>query len=237
MASQAAQLFQLQRVDQEIARRRSRLKDIDALLSGDETVAAASRLLDAAQAALKPVQTRARDLDLEIRSVAEKAKTADADLYGGRIRSPKALQELQEEIDSLKRRQNQLEDELLETMMQVEENEAQVAGATHVLADARAAAASQHSTLVEERARLEGALVEAERERQAMAANVEPASLAAYEKLLPRFRGQVVAILQPDGCSICGVEQTSMNAQVVRLGRTLAYCESCGRILASSGGA
>ena len=49
-------------------------------------------------------------LILEIKSVAEKIKSTDADLYSGRITNPKALQELQSEIDSLKRQQSQLED-------------------------------------------------------------------------------------------------------------------------------
>ncbi|MCC6801554.1 MAG: hypothetical protein IT319_01620 [Anaerolineae bacterium] len=232
MAHQAALLYQLQQVDQEIVQHRNRLKEIEALLSGDETIAQATRQLETAQAELKPAQAHARELDLEIRSVMDKAKAADADLYGGRIRSPKALQELQEEIDSLKRRQSQLEDNLLETMMQVEESEAQVAGAQQALADARAALASRQTELVDEQQRRQAGLAEAEQERAAMAAGIEPASLAAYEKLRPRFRGQVIALLKPDGCSICGVEQTSVNAQNVRLGRTLAYCESCGRILA-----
>ncbi len=233
MLNQAALLYRLQQVDQDIAKYHSRLKEIDALLSGDETVAAAVRQLDAAQAALKPVQARARDLDLEIRSVADKAKTADADLYGGRIRSPKALQELQEEIDALKRRQSQLEDDLLETMMEVETDEAGIAGAQQTLTDARAALASKQTELVDEHHRLEAEVRDAEQQREAMATGIEPSSLAVYEKLRPRFRGQVVAVLLPDGCSICGVDQTSVNAQNVRLGRALAYCESCGRILAN----
>lgn len=232
MVNQAALLYQLQQVDQEIARHHNRLKEIEALLGGDETIAQATRQLEAAQAELKPAQTRARDLDLEIRSVADKAKATDADLYSGRISSPKALQELQDEIDSLKRRQNQLEDDLLETMMQVEESESQVAGAQQTLADARAALASRQTELVDEQQRLKTDLARAEQERVTMAAGIEPASMAAYEKLRPRFRGQVVAILKPDGCSMCGVEQTSVHTQTVRSGRTLAYCESCGRILA-----
>lgn len=234
MHNQAVQLYHLQQADQDIAQHHSRLKEIEALLSGDETIAQATRQLDDAQSALKPVQARSRELDLEIRSVMDKAKSADADLYGGRIRNPKALQELQEEIAALKRRQSQLEDDLLETMMLVEEHEAQVAVAQQALTDARAALASRQTELVDEQRRLQAELGEAEPEREAMAASIDPASLAVYEKLRPRFRGSVVAVLQPDGCSICGVEQTSVNAQNVRLGRTLAYCESCGRILATS---
>jgi predicted nucleic acid-binding Zn-ribbon protein len=233
MPSQASLLYGLQKVDLELGRHRARLKEIEAKLSGDETVARAQQELDAAQTALKPWQTRARDLDLEIKALVQKMKASEDDLYGGRIRSPKALQELQDEIASLKRHQSALEDNLLEAMMEVEENQGQVSGSQQALADARAALASQQTDLVDEGARLETEVMELEAERKQKAAGIEAASLAAYDKLRPRYKGQPVALLLPSGCALCGVEQTSMNGQAVRNGRTLAYCESCGRILAT----
>lgn len=225
-------LYQLQKVDLEIARRRARLKEIDALLNNDETVAQASQALESANAAFKPVQARARELDLEIKSVAEKVKTADDDLYSGRVRAAKALQELQEEVAALKRQQAGLEDELLETMVTVEENQAAVTAAQEALTAARAAMAGQQTELVEEQARLKGEAAQANERRKAMAANIEAANLATYDKLRTRFRGQPVSRLVEDGCMICGVEQTSMNLKAIHSGRTITYCESCGRILA-----
>ncbi len=234
MAHQATLLFQLQKVDLELMQHRARLKEIEALLNGDETIAQATQQLSAAQSALKPWQTRSRDLDLEIKSVVQKSKSTEDDLYSGRIRNPKALQELQEEIAALKRQQTGLEDSLLEAMVAVEEHQAETDAAQAALANARAALASQQTDLVEERQRLQAENVTLDQQRKQKAAAVEPGSLAAYEKLRQRFRGQPVALLLPDGCSICGVEQTSMNVQAVRSDRTLAYCESCGRILANN---
>ncbi len=232
MASLAAQLYQLQLVDQEIARQRARLKVIDAQLNGDESIAQAAQQLNTAQEALKPVQTRARDLDLEIKSIAEKVKSSDADLYGGRIRNPKALQELQEEIDSLKRHQGQLEDQLLEAMMELEARQGQVSDAERMLTEARANFASQQTDLLAEQKQLQIEVAQADQKRQAMAVGIDPAALSAYEKLRPRYKGQVVSLMKDGGCTICGVEQTSVTVQKVRVGRTIVNCESCGRILA-----
>src|SRR5579871_1402663 len=234
MPSQAAQLYQLQLVDQEIARQRTRLRAIDAQLNGDESIAQATKTHDLAEEELKPWQTRARDLDLEIKSMAEKVKSTDADLYSGRITSPKALQELQEEIESLKRHQGQLEDQLLETMMEVETHQKQLTESQETLTQARTNFASQQTDLVAERSQLKSEVVSGNQKRQAMAAAIDPAALDAYEKLRSRFRGQVVSVMREGGCTICGVEQTSMNAQKVRVGRTIVYCESCGRILADN---
>jgi predicted nucleic acid-binding Zn-ribbon protein len=235
MANQSAELYRLQKVDLDVMRHRARLREIEAKLNGDETVARAMQELDAAQVALKPWQTRARDLDLEIKSLADKVKSTDADLYSGRITSPKALQELQEEINSLKRHQSTLEDNLLEAMMEVEAHQGQVNDSQQALDNARGALASQQTDLIDERTRLQAELTKLDEQRKGKAASIEPATLVIYDRLRQRFKGQAVALLQPDGCSMCGVEQTSMNVQAVRSGRTLAYCESCGRILANNG--
>ncbi len=234
MQNQAVLLYHLQQVDLNIAQHRARLKEIEAQLSGDESVAQASKQFAEAQEALKPWQAHARDLDLEIKSVTEKIKTSDADLYSGRITNPKALQELQDEVDSLKRRQSQLEDEMLETMVKVEGHQTQVADAQQTLTDAQQSAASQQTELLDEQQRLASESTQLDAEREDLASIADPASLAIYEKMRPRFRGKVVAVMQDDGCTICGVEQTSVRALQVRLGREIVYCESCGRILANN---
>ena len=234
MHSQATLLYQLQTIDVAITQRRTRLKAIETQLNTDETIAQATKTLDAAEKALKPWQTRARDLELEIKTVAEKAASADADLYGGKIASPKALQEIQNEIDALKRRQSQLEDELLDAMMEVEDHQGEITAAQQSLTDAYAALATQHKELLDEKQRLEAEIAKIDQQREERAADVEPDNLAIYEKLRPRMRGQAVALLENEGCTTCGVGQTAMVVQQVQMGRTLVYCASCGRILADN---
>jgi uncharacterized protein len=234
MPNQAGLLYHLQSVDLEIARRHARLKAIEAQLNNDETIAQATKTLDQAEKALKPWQTRTRELELENKTVTEKIAAAEGDLYGGRINSPKALQEIQSEIEALKRRQSQLEDELLEAMVEVETAQAAVSSAQQALTDARGALASQQSELVEEQKHLrEVELPQLEAQRQAETVHIEPNNLAIYEKLRPKLRGQAVALLREDGCSACGVGQTSTIEQQVRSDRGLAFCASCGRILAN----
>lgn len=232
MSNQATLLYQLQKIDLDIAKKKARLREIEAQLKGDESIARATQALDTATGALKPWQTRARDLDLEIKSVADKAKSTNDDLYSGRIRNPKALQELQDEVAALKRQQGGLEDALLEAMLAVEEHQAAVAAAQAALDEARAALAHTQSDLLAEQQRLAAEIEQAETQRQAGAAHIEPANLAAYDRLRQRLRGQAVALLLNEGCATCGVGQTSTNVKAVRSGRGLAYCESCGRILA-----
>ncbi len=234
MQNQAALLYRLQQIDLAIARRRTRLQAIADQLSSDETIARATKQLAAAEQAIKPSQTRARDLDLEIKSIAAKAQATDDDLYSGRVTSPKALQELQDEFASLKRHQRQLEDDLLEAMVEVEDHQGQINAAKDDLSAARANLATSQHDLLDEQQQLETENADAELKRAAATTNIAPENLASYDKLRPRLRGVVVALLREGGCTVCGVEQTSMLVQQVQLGRQLVYCASCGRILADN---
>jgi predicted nucleic acid-binding Zn-ribbon protein len=234
LVSQATLLYRLQTLDLTIAQRRARLTVIDAVLGKDESVALARQQLDAANQALKPWQARSRDLDLENKSLTQKIQMTDRTLYSGTIGNPKELQDKQEELDSLKRRQDQLESELIEAMLHVDEEQAAVDEAQRALDTAQAAWAGSQADLLAERQRLEHELNELEAQRVRAASTIEAAWLKIYEAMRPKKHGQAVALLDGDSCARCGVEQTSMIAQQVRQGSEIVYCASCGRILATA---
>lgn len=234
MVSQATFLYRMQVFDQTLTKRRARLAEIKAILGKDEQVVEARNQLEAAEKALKPWHTRARDLDLEIQSVAQKIKTTDQTLYSGKISNPKALQDMQDEIASLKRRQSQLEDQLLEAMLQGEEGQTAVAGTQKQLNEVQALWKGTQVDLLAEQQRLESEVATLEAQRKEAAAAIDRDSLNSYETLRAKKHGQAVALMEGDSCIFCGVEQTSMIAQKVRQGKELIYCGSCGRILATS---
>ncbi|MBI1256503.1 MAG: hypothetical protein GC204_03440, partial [Chloroflexi bacterium] len=177
MPSQASMLYRLQLTDLDLARHRVRLKEIDNLLNNDATIAQATERLTAIEKAIKPWQTRARDLELETKSVVEKIQSTDADLYSGRVTSPKALQELQTEIESLKRHQSQLEDNQLEVMLEVEDLQGQMTEAQQQLTEARAALATQQTDLIAEQTRLQAEVAKIEPQREHVATSIEPSAI------------------------------------------------------------
>lgn len=230
--SQATLLYRLQTLDLAIVQRRTRLHEIEGVLGKDEQVVQARQSLGAAEQWLKPWQTRVRDLDLEIKGLTQKIKEADHALYSGKVRNPKELQDLQEDIASMQRRQSQLEDELLEAMLHTDEGQAAVAHAEEALKQAQALWAGSQHDLIDEKGRLERELVDLEAQRQQASAAIDRDALSKYEALRVKKRGHAIALLEDDSCKTCGVEQTSMIAQQVRQGNQLVYCNSCGRILA-----
>jgi predicted nucleic acid-binding Zn-ribbon protein len=224
-------LYRLQTMDLAIAQKRIRLAEIDAILSKDETVANARKSLEAAETVAKPWQTRARDLDLEIKGVVQKIQTNDKNLYSGKVSNPKELQEMQDEIVALKRRQSQLEDELLDAMLHSEDSQVTVDAARKKLDEVQARWAGSQMDMLNEKQRLEAEVRDLEAKRKEAAAAIDKASLTTYEALRTKKRGQAVALLKGDSCSACAVSQTSNKVQQVRQDPALVYCDSCGRIL------
>lgn len=230
--SPATLLYRLQTVDQAIAQRRTRIKQINTALEQSEAVQQAQKQVDAATQALKPWQARVRDLDLEIKGVVSKIKATEDNLYSGRVVIPKALQELQNEIAALKRSQSKLEDNLLEAMMHSEEGQSNLDAANKVLSEAQALHAASQVDLLAEKERLEGELPKFIAQRKEAAATIDPTVLATYDALRPKKSGNVVALLKQGSCTACQVEQTSNVAQKVQQGQALINCAACGRILA-----
>lgn len=198
----------------------------------------------AAQAELErdaaPVQARrdelARDqkrVEDEVAVVEAKAADVHRTLYGGTVTSPKELQALQADHDSLKRRQTQLEDRVLELMEEVEPADAELAafdGRRRTLAADGEAAEVALTVAVAE---AEAELAQAVGERAGLAEAVAPEQLASYDRLRPQFGGIAVARLVGTQCGGCHLSLSSMALEAVRRlpEDAVAHCDECGRIL------
>jgi len=232
--NQAQALYQLQTVDLAIAEKQTRLDEIDRLLGDDSVLRTAAQAVEDAQAALKPWTARSSDLDLEIKSLNAKMKAVDERLYSGRVKNPKELQDMQDEVAALKRRRATLEDDLLEAMIEVENHQALCAEASTRLADLQAEQETEQGDLRHEQQTLTGALADLKQQRQAALKPISAASLQIYQELRPVKQGQVVAPMIDTMCKTCGSTQTLTIAKQVRVGKELVYCTGCGRILVFS---
>lgn len=225
-------LYRLQTLDSAIAQRRARLKAINAELGENSAVNAAQTALEQAEKQLHSAQTRARDLELEIKAVTDKIAETDRTLYGGTVKNPKALAEMQEEVEALKRRQQSLEDTLLETMGEVENGQAAATDAAAALTKAQTEHAGSQTDLLQEQAMLKSDLAKLTAQRDALLPTIDATLLSTYETLRARKGGYAVALLKDESCGRCGVEQTATTVSQVRQGKGLVYCNTCGRILA-----
>lgn len=233
--SQAGALYALQQLELAIGRGQKRLEEIASALTSDETVSAARRAVEKATAAVSPLRGKVRDLELEIQSTNQKAAATEQQLYSGSVKNTKTMQEMQQEIASLKHRAEQLDERLLDAMVTLEEAENAQSAAEATLAEVTGIWESNHTGLLAEQADLEAKLGALNAEREEALKPITPQSLKAYNTLKPRRGGQPIAVLQGVSCTMCGVDQTTTIAQEARRGDKLIQCYNCGRILYEKG--
>jgi hypothetical protein len=229
--TQAEALYHLQEIDLSVLRAKKRVQEISAVLGDNQAISAAEAAVTQAQQHLTPLQTSARNLELEIQSNAEKISITDEQLYGGRVTNPKELQDMQQEIQSLKKRNRELEDQLLETMMAIEDAEAALQTAKSHLNGVREKWESEHSQLLDEGAQLESQIAALQQQREQALKSVTPENQKLYHNLRVKKHNQPLATLDGNSCAVCGVEQTLAVVKSVRQGQALVYCTNCGRIL------
>jgi hypothetical protein len=172
-------------------------------------------------------------LEDEIATVEGKAAHVEKQLYDGSMTSPKEAQALQADLESLKRRQSSLEDDVLELMEQVEPLDEQLSKASEVID----ALASKRATVLDSlrvaEAAVDGELASTTAARQSLVDAVPPALIAEYERLRGGPGGVGVARLQGATCMACHISLAAAEVDVMKKlpADDLAYCPDCGRLL------
>ncbi|MEO0563093.1 MAG: hypothetical protein AAF125_13375, partial [Chloroflexota bacterium] len=108
--SDADQLKKLQSIDSEINSTQNRLKEIHDTLNNDAAVETARTAVTNTENTLQPLKTTAKDLELEIDGTVSKYQETEERLYSGAVKNTKELEDMQQEVQSLKGRQEQLEE-------------------------------------------------------------------------------------------------------------------------------
>lgn len=229
--SQALNLFQLQKIDTRRDQVHNRLSEIEkALLSNPELFAAQAAFTEADQHTSQ-VRRVLKAAEEAVQAQQIRIEQEEASLYSGRIRNPKELQDLQNEIAALKRYLRTLEDNQLEAMLIQEQAEKDLAQAASLLKIAEGKSVSMFATLHGEQDLLLKELRRLDTERTAATASIPPNQLAIYERLRLQRRGVAVAGVEDSSCLACGSSLTQAEWQAARAPGRLGLCPSCGRIL------
>lgn len=228
--TRGSNLYQLQQLDTERDRKQQRLREVNAALGADQEVRQARRRLERAQGRVREISTRQQDLELELQSLSEKSARSEDRLYGGSVRNPKELSDLQAEIASLKRRRRELEDQILEAMIEREDAEAAQEKAQAALDRTQAQWDADQSDLRAEQAELERRLQEIAEAREALLPAIDPGDLAMYEALRKQKGGTAVVEVKDNACGGCGLT-ISPNLEWQLRQEKLIQCGNCGRMI------
>ena len=174
---------------------------------------------------------RKADNDVEL---VRARRTRDQDrIDQGQITSPKDLERMQHELESLERRISVLEDEELEVMEQLEQAQASLAELVQRVAAADERLAELAVVRDEKTAVIEAELAELDAARGPAVEGLPEDLLALYEKLRAAKNGVGAAELRQRRCNGCQLGIDNAEIGVIRAAPAdlVVRCEECSRIL------
>jgi predicted nucleic acid-binding Zn-ribbon protein len=229
--SRASGLYRVQEIDRESDRLKGRLEEIRVTLEDSSEIAQLKADLDARESVTGASSTAARHAENAVDDQRVKLQNTEQALYGGSVKNPKELEDLQMEAESLKRYLETLEDRYLAAMLEQEEAESEQEQRSTALDAAKGRQGDQHRQLISEREDIEQRLVNLDTEREAALASVSDDDLETYDQLRSQLGGVAVIALNGDSCGACGLTLPASSRQLVGSGDDLVRCSQCGRIL------
>ncbi|HEU5024762.1 zinc ribbon domain-containing protein [Actinomadura montaniterrae] len=229
-------LIDLQDLDSSLDRLAHRRRTLPELAEIERLEGRLAELRDAIVAAETDAGDLAREqkkAEQDVDQVRSRAERDQKRLDSGQVTSAKDLSGLQAEIESLHRRQSDLEEVVLEIMERIEEADGRVAA---LRAD-QTAAQEELAAVV---ARRDATLKEIDEEngttgaaRTAVAKDVPDDLLGLYEKLRGQFGGVGAAKLFRGACQGCHLALNTVDLNRIRAAAEdeVVRCEECRRIL------
>jgi len=227
--SVASKLYQLQTTEQKLRETRQVLKATASRLERNEALEAAQKELSSLQTERDARRKAQRDLDWDVEQLTAKIKDVNDQLYGGKVRNPKELVNLEQDLRSLKRHLAEKEDLLLEAMALTEGAEDRAVAVEEEATGILNAWEREKPQLEQAKAEAEVSLARLTRERETLRAGIDPSTAGLYDSI-HRSSGLAVVKVEQGRCRGCNLTVPSGQWQRARSGE-LVQCGSCGRIL------
>jgi predicted nucleic acid-binding Zn-ribbon protein len=223
-------LTSLQRIDQAISDKKREAQEASRQLR-DLEAAAAERAAEALRTreASKEVRTRQVAIEGELAELEEKMK--DRRMRLQRIRSEKELQATQREIETIKERIGQLEEEELAILEEAEAFNAKVAAAEDNLRRGQEALEAERAQLEAKGAQSVQAASRDEQLRTELAASIDGGLMRRYERIFARRGGTAVVAVREGTCQGCHMHVPPQLYNQILKGEEVFACPSCQRLL------
>ncbi|MGN6553607.1 MAG: zinc ribbon domain-containing protein [Verrucomicrobiota bacterium] len=189
----------------------------------------AQAALDAAKLKVKELESRRKDLDLEVQSKRQLIeKYANQQLQ---TRKNEEYRALAHEIEGCKEAIFNIENQEIELMEQGEAAQKQVVAAMAVAAEAKKLMDDQVAQLGAREANLKKDLAELEKNREELASAVDESARSRYERLAKSKGENVVVGVQHGVCGGCHMRLPTQTIVTCQAQQELVNCINCGRIL------
>jgi predicted nucleic acid-binding Zn-ribbon protein len=224
-------LYQLQLLDLELDKNEKRLSEIKGIISYSEDVNRIEQAISIIELEKKTWQQKLNKISGEAQIVQEKTKKSEQSLYDGTIKNPKELQNVNTEIDSLKKRLSVLDEQQLEIMFSIEELEEQISTNNQSLKSLSKEKNAQKEVLLREMDEIEKSNNKLTIEKKPILTQIEDEYLSTYEKLRKSKNKIAVSLIVDNACSMCGNGLPPMEVQKAKSNTDEIFCVVCKRFL------
>ena len=228
----ALMLYELQQIDLEIQKKQEILEEIDSQLGESQALLDARAGLCVAQEHLAAVEKQQRDMEWEVEDLQTSISQLSDKLYGGKVKDPKELVSLDQEMNIFKARAKEKEDILLDLMGEVEATGGKIKIDTEQLKKVEQEWQQEQDVLVQRQSEVKAQHLDSSQERQSKASVINSEALNLYEGLKVK-KGLAVVRVEQGRCQGCRLNLPMNELRQVRAGN-LVKCSSCGRILCLS---
>jgi predicted nucleic acid-binding Zn-ribbon protein len=229
--SRPFKLYRLQQIDTQLDWINTRLHEIDTAMQDDASLKQAGEAAQQSEQAHEATGKALRRIEDDVQQQRIKIEQNESSLYGGKIRNPKELKDLENEVASLKRYLATLEDRQLDAMLVEEEAAANRQQAAVELEKTRLNYERRWGELNFEKEKILKDQERLEGERRAASGSILPEDMAQYMQLRKTRRGVAVAMVVDRACSACG---STLNAALLNAAHSpnqITLCDACGRVL------
>jgi predicted nucleic acid-binding Zn-ribbon protein len=231
MPSVIPQLLGLQDIDLQLDARRDALDADEARLGESDELLAARSAVTEAETARGELGRAQRQIEADVEDARERVAPLETKLYGGTIKNPKELQELDHQVTTFKGALQEQEARLIDHLAAIEAQDAALDEARTTLVSVEEAWGREQERLRGEIEVLRREIAGLEERRAEHASRIDPQSLRTYDMLRPRTGGRVVARVERGMCTGCRISIPSAVISRARAGAVIAQCPSCQRIL------
>lgn len=229
--SVVSELFFLQELDLSLDRAVARLSEIEEGLKETEELTLAREEKDEKEQAAELLRARQKELEWQVEEVRSKASEVETKLYGGTVRNPKELSDLDADLKALRAQTGRREDALLSLLVEIDEAEGNSRSAGDKYAEVNGAFEALAGHLMDEKAKLEPEAEELRTRRAEAASRIDRSALRLYELLRERKGGLGVSRVEQGMCQGCRISLPAAVLQKARAGGGVVQCVSCERIL------
>ncbi len=224
-----AQLYTLQYIDRELQRSQQELDEIETQLTNDEPLAKVKSNLASKKAELRDTGKRQKEAEWVLEDLQQKVKQINDKLYGGKLKNPKELVNLDLESKELGKKVRKKEDELLELMSEAEDIQSNIKNISQELKRVTKEWQQKQQMLIQGKSDVEAKLTGLHQDREELARQISPEALSLYEQIRTT-KEQAVAKVEGGRCQGCHITLPTTQWQKAKAGN-LVQCDSCNRIL------